>query len=373
MLEMTIKLLFLLLSSLLSGGDCLIRLDWETLASEVTIRHFSASNYFNEKDPATVWNEMGGNITCSIDPATLTPTLSLPSSFDPAKPMKLHTHGFMDTTAGEGTLSKHTYFVNAWMDRYGGDYDVILVDWHNLAWFLQISSWDDYIYDLAARNSIDVGEFVGRCLAGVIQQQGTGALHFSGHSLGAHLVGKIGRTIDEVTGQKVARITGLDPAGPRFVDGPLVDAIPELHANLLSPDSAQFVDIIHTNGALKPAVIYVPPRAGALEQLGHMDFYPDGGSSQGGCIFGQDALPGGVCSHDRSVLYFLWSIIDEDLFPSQICTSVERCNNEESEGPTVAFMGEPAPQSFTGTRQLFYHDIYDCHWDFDEHNTWLCA
>ena len=26
----------------------------------------------------------------------------------------------------------------------------------------------------------------------------------------------------------------------------------------------------------------------------------------------------GVCSHDRSVLYFLWSIIDEDLFPSQV-------------------------------------------------------
>jgi len=192
-----------------------------------------------------------------------------------AKPLKLHTHGFMDTTAGEGTLSKHTYFVNgeswflrccchsavgvaAWMDKYGGDHDVILVDWHNLAWFLQITSWDDYFYDLAARNSIDVGEFVGRCLAGVIQQHGTGLLHFSGHSLGAHLVGKIGRTIDEVTGQKVSRITGLDPAGPRFVDGPLVDAIPELNANLLSPESAEFVDIIHTNGALQPAVIYVP-------------------------------------------------------------------------------------------------------------------
>ena len=67
----------------------------------------------------------------------------------------------------------------------------------------------------------------------------------------------------------------------------------------------------------------------------------------------------GVCSHDRSVLYFLWSIIDEDLFPSQVrvgecfdrcqvCTTVERCNNEESEGPTVAFMGEPSLQSFTG-------------------------
>ena len=29
----------------------------------------------------------------------------------------------------------------AWMDRYGGDYDVILVDWHNLAWFLQVETY----------------------------------------------------------------------------------------------------------------------------------------------------------------------------------------------------------------------------------------
>ena len=25
------------------------------------------------------------------------------------------------------------------MDKYGGDHDVILVDWHNLAWFLQVN------------------------------------------------------------------------------------------------------------------------------------------------------------------------------------------------------------------------------------------
>jgi len=64
-------------------GNCLIRLDWETLASEVTIRHFSANNYVNDKDPSAVWNGMGNNITCTIDPTTLAPTLSLPSSFDP--------------------------------------------------------------------------------------------------------------------------------------------------------------------------------------------------------------------------------------------------------------------------------------------------
>ena len=45
-----------------------------------------------------------------------------------------------------------------------------LLSKNNLSIAFQISSWDDYFYDLAARNSIDVGEFVGRCLAGVIQQ-----------------------------------------------------------------------------------------------------------------------------------------------------------------------------------------------------------
>ena len=53
------------------------------------------------------------------------------------------------------------------MDNFSGEYSVVLLDWQNLAWFAQISSWDDFIYDLAARNSIDVGEFTGLCLAGL--------------------------------------------------------------------------------------------------------------------------------------------------------------------------------------------------------------
>ncbi len=52
-------------------------------------------------------------------------------------------------------------------------------------------------------------------------------------SLGSHLMGKAGRVYGEVLGQLPARITGLDPAGPRFVDGPILDAIPELHENRL--------------------------------------------------------------------------------------------------------------------------------------------
>ena len=45
-------------------------------------------------------------------------------------------------------------------------------------------------------------------------------------------------------GLTAGRVTGLDPAGPRFVDGPVLPAIPELAAELLDTQSAAFVDIV---------------------------------------------------------------------------------------------------------------------------------
>ena len=61
--------------------------------------------------------------------------------------------------------------------------------------------------------------------------------------------------------------TGLDPAGPRFVDGPYVDAIPELAENIISKESAAFVDIIHTNGAFEPCVVCTECKWGELLEL----------------------------------------------------------------------------------------------------------
>ena len=37
--------------------------------------------------------------------------------------------------------------------------------------------------------------------------------------------------------------------------GPYVDEIPELAANILSRESAAFVDVIHTNGGFEPCVV----------------------------------------------------------------------------------------------------------------------
>ena len=43
--------------------------------------------------------------------------------------------------------------------------------------------------------------------------------------------------------RQVSSSTGLDPAGPRFVDGPYVDKIPELAENILRK---VYHDILHS-------------------------------------------------------------------------------------------------------------------------------
>ena len=44
---------------------------------------------------------------------------------------------------------------------------MVIYYYHDL---LQIDDWDNFVYDLAARNSIDVGEFLGLCLAELSNQ-----------------------------------------------------------------------------------------------------------------------------------------------------------------------------------------------------------
>lgn len=83
--------------------------------------------------------------------------------------------------------------------------------------------------------------------------------HFVGHSLGAHLLGEVGRTT-KLSNLELNRITGLDPAGPTFF--PLNPFISPLNAF-----DAKFVDIIHTDSLVM----------GATVATGHVDFWPNGG------------------------------------------------------------------------------------------------
>merc|ERR1712025_712610 len=374
--KMKLIILLLFFSETILFSECLIQLDWPTLHREVTLRYFSPDKYFDSQDPSEIWNDMGANITCTVSD-DLSVSLILPDNFNKDLPFKVLTHGFSARVYEDDKTS----FVEAWMNKYDKQVNVILVDWRNLASWTGFDDWDNYVYDLAARNCIDVGEFVGMCLSGLSNRFSIpGAnFNFAGHSLGSHVMGKAGRTFtaNQQNSDLVGRISGLDPAGPRFVDGPYVDAIPELAENILSKESAAFVDVIHTNGASKPCAYCatLKRRNGILHQLGHMDFYPDGGSVQTGCLLGPDAYPGGFCSHGRATKYFLHSIREPLLFPSVNCASVEECNKERATTHQISgYMGEEARNYWDGqSRSLFYHDIKYCHWTYYKYsNPWIC-
>ena len=51
------------------------------------------------------------------------------------------------------------------MSHYGEAVSVVLVDWSSRARPDQFEGWDNHIYDLAARDAVDVGTYTGLCLA----------------------------------------------------------------------------------------------------------------------------------------------------------------------------------------------------------------
>ncbi|CAN8011208.1 unnamed protein product, partial [Ixodes pacificus] len=119
-------------------------------------------------------------------------------------------------------------------------------------------------------------------------------VHYIGHSLGAQAAGYFAQNLKlRMNGQKIGRITGLDPAAKDFED------------EHLDTDDADFVDVIHTSTSFVEVGIRKP--------IGHVDFYPDGGERQSGCNY-----PG--CSHKRAKIYYLNSI-ESCWYSSQCCPS----------------------------------------------------
>ena len=274
-----------------------------------------------------IWN-MGETITCDVVKDKM--IVKVPAGFNGSLPFKIFTHGFNDKLMKKDVLE----IVNVWMKAESRKANLILFQWDDLVNWL-----DSNNYDKAASNAIATGEYFGHCLAQLSKNEGIygGKVHLVGHSLGAHLMGKAGRIFKQETQVSISRITGLDPAGPRFIDGPVMKAIPKLYRNRISKKSANFVDIIHTDGAEKPAAAWVSPHFGDFHALGHADYYPAGGhGDQPGC-----SMIG--CSHGRSIRYFLHSVKEPSLFPCWECSSPWACRNKPNgEASPGIFMGAPA-------------------------------
>jgi len=158
-------------------------------------------------------------------------------------------------------------------------------------------------YGFAVKNVPLVGKRVGEFVHFLMQNGAVKSLeqiHLLGFSLGSHVSGNAGNTLRELTGQIPARISGLDPAGPSFYQGL------SLRSRQLSTEDAHFVDIVHTNqGAL-----------GIYKNIGHVDFYPNGGGPiQKPCVvqYGHSQNENAVvmlntCSHSKAPYFFSLSV-----------------------------------------------------------------
>ncbi|GBM43938.1 Inactive pancreatic lipase-related protein 1 [Araneus ventricosus] len=248
--------------------------------------------------------------------------------FDPKLKTEVFIHGFLDGVCR-----------SAWMREMKrelfkrGQYNVILVDW----------TWGNGPnYTDSAENTKLVGKQVAFLLQNIMEQSGVGPdnFHLVGHSFGAHIAGFAGKIV-----QNLRRITALDPALAPFQN--------MTRSEKLDPTDANLVDVIHTNGGTQVGV-----SLGDINPLGHVDFYPNGGTNQASCrqhivksylsldfLYGTISLVPRVCSHMHAVQYYKASINPRKCeFAGVECPDYEsflsgNCSSCQKSGQNCAVMG----------------------------------
>lgn len=112
-----------------------------------------------------------------------------------------------------------------------------------------------------------MGKFIGEFI--LSQNYPLEMIHILGHSLGSHVAGFAGKTVFNATGNKIARITALDPAGPYFHNNFITNN------DKLNKNDAEIVVAIHTDAGYY----------GYDGTIGTLDVFMNGGSRiQPGCL-----------------------------------------------------------------------------------------
>uniref|UniRef100_A0A6M2E0G1 Putative pancreatic lipase-like enzyme n=1 Tax=Xenopsylla cheopis TaxID=163159 RepID=A0A6M2E0G1_XENCH len=221
-------------------------------------------------------------------------TSILTSNFDPKNPTRITCHGWRTgPTAGFNVNTRKAYLEN-------GDFNVIVIDWYSGASTINYISARNRVFPVAER----IFQFVEIMVKN--SKIHLHDLHLVGHSLGAHVVGLIGRHVTKNLHDKIHTVIGLDPASPLFSL--------EKEEERISTDSGHYVEIIHTNGG---TLAFSNP-------LGHADFYPNGGMKQPGC--GLDFA--GTCSHSRSSQLFIETFLP-GTFVSYNCLNYEEISKDK--------------------------------------------
>ncbi|CAJ1057652.1 inactive pancreatic lipase-related protein 1-like [Xyrichtys novacula] len=192
----------------------------------------------------------------------------------------------------------------------------VMVSWENVncvavAWTKGVKTQ----YAQAANNARVVAVQVANMISFLMgkYRQKAEKFHIIGHGVGAHAAGDAGSRISGL-----ARITGLDPTEPYFVD---------TNASVrLDTTDALFVDVIHTDSLPFSSKLGL----GMPQPVGHVDFYPNGGELMPGCSSNRgsptdlDAIWQGTkkfdtCNHIRAYQYYSESIVKPRGFVGYPC------------------------------------------------------
>lgn len=201
--------------------------------------------------------------------------------------VKMYIHGYR----GNAFEKKPQLIKNVYLREFRNQ-PVILVDWGPMA-DESLDSYD-YVANYAVpKVATHVRRFISNMRSnGVISSMDQ--LHLIGHSLGGQMCGLIGQQVrDNHGGQKLGRISALDPAGPEYWDKEENRRIDAVDAN--------FVDAIHTSASL-----------GYYDRVAHADFFanPNRGNQPGEC----DEWPPNRCNHNKAVNFFAKSIYTRDMY-----------------------------------------------------------
>jgi len=242
------------------------------------------------------------------------------SAYDKNLPTKIFAHGWNSNGySGNAVNIRDEYLKKE-------DCNFISVDWEVMATGVN--------YMRCASSTTPVGELTGHLINFLVEKGSVlKNFHVIGFSLGAHVAGKTGATVNGL----LPRVTGLDPAYPLFSM--------ENTDRRLDTSDAEFVDVIHTNsGTLIDGSVSFP------QAIGHVDFFANGGHSQPGCDITSDLTS--ACSHERAPEYFKESINSNIGFISTRCDSYSNYTQGACSGNPTSLMGEPVSASARGTFQL---------------------
>lgn len=174
--------------------------------------------------------------------------------------------------------------------------------------------------------------YVGKAVGELLANNGFKPenIHLVGHSLGGHIIGYIAQTYIAETGNKVRRLTALDPSKPCFIDAREED-------KTIKSGVADYVEVLHcTNKDIGTDTIN-----------GDTDYFFNWVSStpvQPGCYDGiyypgLGNISAEYCSHNLCVLYWANTVRNKDLY--EVCGSRDVYCSGECECPQICGYHRP--------------------------------